>query len=302
MRCSSRGPSEKITSGSWRCEKREAALLASGKPVSGELSHGPCTWTPQRTGSIIGRALSTRCRPWCSRSFSSCPCSWWCSSFCRRKSPVRTRRSRASTQDRATQRTAVAGEARQVELEDQLAQLRAGLANAESERDSSRASPKAPARAARRRPRQRTRPRSKAKSRSPPAHWRRSRCSTSRSRRCAASSQRSKRPSPRPRNDKEAQARIADLGSRLNVALAQRVQELSRFRSDFFGRLREILGNRPDIRIVGDRFVLQSEVFFDVGQALLPTAKPTRQAGERAGSRETDTGRHRLGAAGRWPH
>jgi chemotaxis protein MotB len=47
------------------------------------------------------------------------------------------------------------------------------------------------------------------------------------------------------------------------------VQELSRFRSDFFGRLREILGNRPDIRIVGDRFVFQSEVFFDTGQAVL---------------------------------
>lgn len=67
--------------------------------------------------------------------------------------------------------------------------------------------------------------------------------------------------------DKEAQARIADLGQRLNVALAQRVQELSRFRSEFFGRLRAILGNRPDIRVVGDRFVFQSEVFFDAGAA-----------------------------------
>jgi chemotaxis protein MotB len=47
------------------------------------------------------------------------------------------------------------------------------------------------------------------------------------------------------------------------------VQELSRYRSDFFGRLRTILGNRPDIRIVGDRFVLQSEVFFDTGQSVL---------------------------------
>ena len=69
--------------------------------------------------------------------------------------------------------------------------------------------------------------------------------------------------------DKESQTRIADLGSRLNLALAQRVQELSRYRSDFFGRLRAILGNRPDIRIVGDRFVFQSEVFFDSGQAVL---------------------------------
>jgi chemotaxis protein MotB len=71
------------------------------------------------------------------------------------------------------------------------------------------------------------------------------------------------------KRDKESQGRIADLGSRLNVALAQRVQELSRYRSEFFGRLRAILGNRPDIRIVGDRFVFQSEVFFDTGQAVL---------------------------------
>ena len=71
------------------------------------------------------------------------------------------------------------------------------------------------------------------------------------------------------KRDKESQNKIADLGQRLNVALAQRVQELSRYRSEFFGRLRAILGNRPDIRIVGDRFVFQSEVFFDTGQAVL---------------------------------
>ncbi len=69
--------------------------------------------------------------------------------------------------------------------------------------------------------------------------------------------------------EKESQLRITDLGQRLNVALAQRVQELSRYRSDFFGKLREILGNRPDIRVVGDRFVFQSELFFDSGTAQL---------------------------------
>ena len=69
--------------------------------------------------------------------------------------------------------------------------------------------------------------------------------------------------------NKDSQIQIADLGQRLNVALAQRVQELSRYRSDFFGRLRAILGDRPDIKIVGDRFVFQSEVFFDTGQAVL---------------------------------
>ncbi len=71
------------------------------------------------------------------------------------------------------------------------------------------------------------------------------------------------------KKESDSQLRIADLGQRLNVALAQRVQELSRYRSDFFGKLREILGNRPDIRVVGDRFVFQSEVFFDSGQAVL---------------------------------
>jgi chemotaxis protein MotB len=71
------------------------------------------------------------------------------------------------------------------------------------------------------------------------------------------------------KKDREAQVQITDLGQRLNVALAQRVQELSRYRSDFFGRLRAILGDRPDIRVVGDRFVFQSEVFFDTGQAVL---------------------------------
>ena len=69
--------------------------------------------------------------------------------------------------------------------------------------------------------------------------------------------------------EKQSQLRIADLGQRLNLALAQRVQELSRYRSDFFGKLREILGNRPDIRVVGDRFVFQSEIFFDSGAAVL---------------------------------
>src|SRR4030088_2134718 len=71
------------------------------------------------------------------------------------------------------------------------------------------------------------------------------------------------------KRDKESQGRIADLGQRVIVALAQRVQELSRYLSEFFGRLRAILGNRPDIRIVGDRFVFQSEVFFDTGKSTL---------------------------------
>ena len=72
--------------------------------------------------------------------------------------------------------------------------------------------------------------------------------------------------------DRESQTRIADLGSRLNVALAQKVQELARYRSDFFGRLRDILGQRPGVRVVGDRFVFESEVLFDTGRAELNPA------------------------------
>jgi chemotaxis protein MotB len=67
--------------------------------------------------------------------------------------------------------------------------------------------------------------------------------------------------------DTQSRTQIADLGRRLNVALAQRVQDLSRYRSDFFGRLRQILEGRADVRVVGDRFVFQSEVLFDPGQA-----------------------------------
>ena len=67
------------------------------------------------------------------------------------------------------------------------------------------------------------------------------------------------------KRDQQSNTKIADLGKRLNVALAQRVQELNRYRSDFFGRLREILSDRENIRIVGDRFVFQSEVLFPVG-------------------------------------
>nr|WP_314257721.1 peptidoglycan -binding protein [uncultured Devosia sp.] len=71
--------------------------------------------------------------------------------------------------------------------------------------------------------------------------------------------------------DTESRTQIADLGRRLNVALAQRVQDLSRYRSDFFGRLRQILEGRADVRVVGDRFVFQSEVLFDPGQADIST-------------------------------
>jgi chemotaxis protein MotB len=72
--------------------------------------------------------------------------------------------------------------------------------------------------------------------------------------------------------DSESKSQIADLGSRLNVALAQRVQDLSRYRSDFFGKLRAVLEGRSDVRVVGDRFVFQSEVLFGAGEAAISSA------------------------------
>ena len=60
---------------------------------------------------------------------------------------------------------------------------------------------------------------------------------------------------------------IASLGRSLNNALASRVQELQRFRSEFFGRLRDVLKGRDDVEVVGDRFVFQSEVLFAQGKA-----------------------------------
>ncbi len=75
--------------------------------------------------------------------------------------------------------------------------------------------------------------------------------------------------------DKESQERIADLGQRLNVALAKKARELARYRSNFFGELRKTLGNRKDFKIVGDRFVFPSDVLFDPGSSVLkPAAGP----------------------------
>jgi len=72
--------------------------------------------------------------------------------------------------------------------------------------------------------------------------------------------------------NKTSEGQIADLGKRLNVALMQKVEELSKYRSEFFGRLRQILSQRSDILVVGDRFVFQSEVLFSKGSADLNDA------------------------------
>jgi len=69
--------------------------------------------------------------------------------------------------------------------------------------------------------------------------------------------------------DPDREAQITDLRAQLNAALAARVEELQSYRSDFFGRLRAVLGDRPELRIVGDRFVFQSEVLFPPASAEL---------------------------------
>lgn len=79
--------------------------------------------------------------------------------------------------------------------------------------------------------------------------------------------------------EKKVQAeKIEDLGKRLNIELARRVNELQRYRSEFFGKVREALGENPDIRVEGDRFVFQSELLFGSGSADLGQAGKTQLA------------------------
>ena len=78
--------------------------------------------------------------------------------------------------------------------------------------------------------------------------------------------------------NRTSETQIADLGRRLNTALAQKVQELSKYRSEFFGRLRQILSQRSDILVVGDRFVFQAEVLFPKGGAELNVAGQAEMA------------------------
>ena len=75
--------------------------------------------------------------------------------------------------------------------------------------------------------------------------------------------------------NKTSDAQVTDLGRRLNSALAQKVQELNKYRSEFFGRLRQILSQRSDILVVGDRFVFQAEVLFPKGKSELNAAGET---------------------------
>jgi len=69
-------------------------------------------------------------------------------------------------------------------------------------------------------------------------------------------------------------AQIEDLGKRLNIALARQVNKLERYRSEFFGRLREVLGENPNIRTEGDRFVLQAELLFESDSGFVRVSSP----------------------------
>jgi chemotaxis protein MotB len=76
------------------------------------------------------------------------------------------------------------------------------------------------------------------------------------------------------KNVKDKDVKIAELGKELNLALANKVNQLEKYRSEFFGKLREALGNRPDIQVVGDRFVVPTDILFDTGSAeLAPDAQ-----------------------------
>lgn len=75
-------------------------------------------------------------------------------------------------------------------------------------------------------------------------------------------------------NIKDKDVKIADLGKQLNLALANKVSQLEKYRSEFFGKLREALGNRDDLRVVGDRFIVPTDILFDTASAdLNPTAQ-----------------------------
>ena len=100
-------------------------------------------------------------------------------------------------------------------------------------------------------------------------------------------------------------ARIEDLGARLNVALARQVEELKAYRSDFFGRLRQLLEKRRDVRVVGDRFVFESEVLFPTRFEFIDRRRSRSAATpcqRDPPDRAHDSGRCGLGAPGGWAH
>ena len=102
-----------------------------------------------------------------------------------------------------------------------------------------------------------------------------------------------------------AEAQVINLGERLNAALAERAAELAVYRSDFFGRLRAILGNRTGVRIVGDRFVFETDVLFASGSAALSSEGPRKPATHSRCDHPADAGNPRRSGMGdphRRPH
>ena len=105
--------------------------------------------------------------------------------------------------------------------------------------------------------------------------------------------------------EEELESQIVNLGSRLNAALASEVARLSQYRSDFFGRLVEILGNRSGVRVVGDRFVFETDILFDSASAELFCRRPGGFAPHRCGhhpAHRRNPGRYRMGDPGGWPY
>ena len=103
--------------------------------------------------------------------------------------------------------------------------------------------------------------------------------------------------------DAKDHVQIVDLGKQLNEALARKVEELQSYRSEFFGTLRAILANEPNIKIVGDRFVFESDVLFPVDQATHDAGRPggNRRCRRRhQENRRENSTEHQLGAFGRW--
>ncbi len=152
----------------------------------------------------------------------------------------------------------------------------------------------------------RSQPISKRRRTSRTKPWPRSTCSISRCWRCAGSSPRSTRRSKRPeKKDKDSQDRIKDLGARLNAALARLGAGAAALSLGLLRPPRELLKDRKDIRVVGDRFVFRSEVLFPSGSATLTpeglAAMDQLRRGDRR-SRKEHSARNQVGAAGGRPY
>ena len=259
--------------------------------------------------STTGRASSTLCRPCCSSSSSCSRCSCWRSSSCRAKSPARTtalsklnRQIEELTNLLALERTQKsADESKVATLTATLDAARAGAAAAARTQAAQGAAAAADAGRASAAPSALDAQKQISAQALAQVDMLNQQIAALRRQLAAiedalAASEAS---------GKEAQPKIADLGARLNVALAQKVQELARYRSDFFGRLRQILGARPDIRVVGDRFVFESSVLFDVGKAdVSPAGQQSLDtlASAVARSRARNPARHSLDPARRRPY